>query len=61
MATNNLNSISSSFQTMLSQNLDTSFSNNNIKTKASENNDNIYPEDDMSLMDKIALEMQRGV
>lgn len=61
MATNNLNSISSSFQTMLSQNLDTSFSNNNIQTKASENNDNIYPEDDMSLMDKIALEMQRGV
>ena len=61
MATNNLNSISSSFQTMLSQNLDTSFSNNNIQTKAFENNDNIYPEDDMSLMDKIALEMQRGV
>lgn len=61
MATNNLNSISSSFQTMLSQNLDTSFSNNNIQTKTSENNDNIYPEDDMSLMDKIALEMQRGV
>lgn len=61
MATNNLNSISSSFQTMLSQNLDTSFSNNSIQTKASENNDNIYPEDDMSLMDKIALEMQRGV
>ena len=61
MATNSLNSISSSFQTMLSQNLDTSFSNNSIQTKASENNDNIYPEDDMSLMDKIALEMQRGV
>ena len=61
MATNSLNDISSSFQTMLSQNLDTSFSNNNIKTKASENNDNTYPKDDMSLMDKIALEMQRGV
>ena len=61
MATNSLNDISSSFQTMLSQNLDTSFSNNSIKTKASENNDNTYPKDDMSLMDKIALEMQRGV
>ena len=61
MATNSLNDISSSFQTMLSQNLDTSFSDNSIKTKAAENNDNTYPKDDMSLMDKIALEMQRGV
>lgn len=62
MAKISLNDISSSFQTMITQNLGPS---STIKTSAHSSLEDTsaeqQTEDTMTLMDKIALEMQRGV
>ena len=62
MAKFSLNDISSSFQTMITQNLEPS---STIKTSSHSFSEDTSAEqkteDTMTLMDKIALEMQRGV
>lgn len=62
MAKFSLNDISSSFQTMITQNLEPS---STIKTSSQSFSEDTsaeqQTEDTMTLMNKIALEMQRGV
>lgn len=62
MAKFSLNDISSSFQTMITQNLEPS---STIKTSSYSFSEDTsaeqQTEDTMTLMNKIALEMQRGV
>ena len=62
MAKISLNDISSSFQTMITQNLEPSSTIKTIAHNSSEDTSaEQQTEDTMTLMDKIALEMQRGV